>query len=76
MSKKISLSVVLACLFFADAAIAGDIGFINDPELAQKSTALQGLQMERDKILAVLKVEVEKEAQSILEKIENTIPKK
>ena len=68
MNKKISLSVALACVFFADTAMAGKIGFINDPELAQKSTALQGLQMQRDKILAVLKVDLEKEAKEILQK--------
>lgn len=67
MNKKIGLSVALACLFCADAAMADKIGFINDPELAQKSTALQGLQMQREKLLAVLKVDVEKEAKSILE---------
>ena len=68
MNKKISLSIALACVFFADTAMAGKIGFINDPELAQKSTALQGLQMQRDKILAVLKVDFDKEANNILEK--------
>ena len=66
MNKKISLSIALACVFFADTAMADKIGFINDPELAQKSTALQGLQMQRDKILAVLKVDVEREAEKIL----------
>ena len=39
-----------------------------DPELAQKSTALQGLQMQRDKILAVLKVDLEKELKEIFDK--------
>lgn len=67
MNKKIGLSVALACLFFSDAAMAEKIGFINDPELAQKSTALQGLQMQREKLAAVLKVDIEKEAKSILE---------
>ena len=67
MNKKIGLSVALVCLFFSDAATAEKIGFINDPELAQKSTALQGLQMEREKLLAVLKVDVESEAKSIME---------
>lgn len=66
MNKKISFSIALACVFFADTAMADKIGFINDPELAQKSTALQGLQMQRDKILAVLKVDVEREAEKIL----------
>ena len=66
MNKKISLSIALACVFFADTAMADKIGFINDPELAQKSTALQGLQMQRDKILAVLKVDFEREAEKIL----------
>lgn len=60
MKKGIGLSIALACIFFAGAAKAEKIGFINDPELAQKSTALQGLQMQRDKILAVLKVDLEK----------------
>ena len=68
MKKVISLSVALACIFFADTAKAEKIGFINDPELAQKSTALQGLQMQRDKILAVLKVDLEKELKEIFEK--------
>ena len=67
MNKKIGLSVALACLFFSDAAMAEKIGFINDPELAQKSTALQRLQMQREKLAAVLKVDIEKEAKSILE---------
>ena len=67
MNKKIGFSVALAFLFFSDAAMADKIGFINDPELAQKSTALQGLQMQREKLLAVLKVDVESEAKSILE---------
>ena len=68
MNKKIGLSIALACIFFADTATAGKIGFINDPELAQKSTALQGLQMQLDKIRAVLKVDYEKEAKAIIEK--------
>lgn len=68
MNKKIGLSIALACIFFADTAMAGKIGFINDPELAQKSTALQGLQMQLDKIRAVLKVDYEKEAKEIIEK--------
>ncbi|MBR1778790.1 MAG: OmpH family outer membrane protein [Alphaproteobacteria bacterium] len=67
MNKKIGLSIALVSLFFADTAMAEKIGFINDPELAQKSTALQGLQMQRDKMLAVLKVDIEKEAKGILE---------
>ncbi|MBO4643202.1 MAG: hypothetical protein J5716_01170, partial [Alphaproteobacteria bacterium] len=67
MNKKIGLSVALACLFFSDAALAEKIGFIYDPELAQSSTALQGLQMQREKLAAVLKVDIEKEAKSILE---------
>jgi len=67
MNKKIALSVALACLFVADTAMAEKIGFINDPELAQKSTALQGLQMQREKMLAVMKVDFEKEAKGILE---------
>ena len=67
MNKKIGFSLALACALFADAANAGNIGFINDPELAQKSTALQGLLMQREKMMAVLKNDVEKEAQSILE---------
>lgn len=68
MKKGISLSIALAAIFFADAAKAEKVGFINDPELAQKSTALQGLQMQRDKILAVLKVDLEKELKVIIEK--------
>lgn len=68
MKKGIGLSIALACIFFADTAKAEKIGFINDPELAQKSTALQGLQMQRDKILAVLKVDLEKELKEIFEK--------
>lgn len=68
MNKKIGFSIALACIFFADAAMAGKIGFINDPELAQKSTALQGLQAQRDKILALIKVDLEKEAKTLLEK--------
>ena len=67
MNKKLGFSLALACILFADSAKAGNIGFINDPELAQKSTALQGLQMQREKMLAVLKIDVEKEAQKILE---------
>ena len=68
MKKGIGLSIALACIFFAGAAKAEKIGFINDPELAQKSTALQGLQMQRDKILAVLKVDLEKELKEIFDK--------
>ena len=68
MNKKIGLSVVLACIFFADAATAGKIGFINDPELAQKSTALQGLQSQREKMTALIRVDLEKEAKALLEK--------
>ena len=67
MNKKISLSVALACVFFADTAMAGKIGFINDPELAQKSTALQGLQAQREKMMALLKLDIESEAKSIME---------
>ena len=68
MNKKIGLSIALACIFFADTAMAEKIGFINDPELAQKSTALQGLQMQLDKIRAILKVDYEKEAKEIMDK--------
>ncbi len=67
MKKRIGLSVALACMLFAQTAVAGKIGFINDPELAQKSTALQGLQMQREKILAVMKIDLEKELNDILE---------
>ena len=66
MKKGIGLSIALACIFFADTAKAEKFGFVNDPELAQKSTALQGLQMQRDKILAVLKVDLEKELEEII----------
>ena len=68
MKKGISLSIVLACIFFAGTAKAEKIGFVNDPELARESTALQGLQMQRDKILAVLKVDLEKALKEIFEK--------
>lgn len=71
MKKQIRLSMlVLAGIFFADAALAADgkIGFINDPQLAQESTALQGLQMQRDNLVTSLKTQVEKEATAIVEK--------
>lgn len=67
MKKGLCLSVALACVFFADTAFAGKIGFINDPELARKSTALQGLQMQREKMLGILKADLDKEAGKILE---------
>ena len=67
MKKTVTLSIALACILFSNTAMAEKIGFINDPELAQKSTALQGLQMQRDKILAVLKVDLEKELNDILQ---------
>ena len=67
MNKKLGLSIALAGILFADMAMAGTIGFINDPELAQKSTALQGLQMQREKMAVVLKSDIEKEAKKILE---------
>lgn len=67
MKKGLCLSVALACVLFADAAFAGEIGFINDPELAQKSTALQGLQMQREKMLGILKADLDKEAKKIFE---------
>ena len=67
MKKGLCLSVALACVLFVDAAFAGEIGFINDPELAQKSTALQGLQMQREKMLGILKADLDKEAKKIFE---------
>lgn len=70
MKKQIRLSILAAAgILLAQTAFAADgtrIGFINDPQLAQESTALQGLQMQRDKLLASLKVEVEKEALEII----------
>lgn len=66
MNKKIGLSLALACIFFANEALAEKMGFINDPKLVQKSTALQGLQVQRDKMLALLKIDFEKEAQDIM----------
>lgn len=68
MNKKIGFSLALACAFCAGTANAEGVGFINDPELAQKSTALQGLQMQREKILAVLRADFKKEADQILER--------
>lgn len=70
MKKQIRLSILAAAgILLAQTAYAADatrIGFINDPQLAQESTALQGLQMQRDKLLASLKVDVEKEAMEII----------
>lgn len=70
MKKQIRLSILAAAgILLAQTASAADatrIGFINDPRLAQESTALQGLQMQRDKLLASLKVDVEKEAMEII----------
>ena len=67
MNKKIGLSLALACIFLADTAKAEKVGFINEPELIQKSTALQGLQMQREKLLAVLKIDFDAEAARIME---------
>ncbi len=68
MKKVVCLSIALACLMTANPAAAEKTGYVNDRVLAQKSTALQGLQMQRERIAAVLKSDVENEARKIFEK--------
>lgn len=63
------LMLAVAGVSFAFPVNAAElkIGFINDPLLAQESTALRGIQMQREKIVAALKTQVEKEATDIID---------
>ena len=66
MKKELLLVMTGVLLTTSVRAAETKIGFINDAALAQQSTALQGLQLQRDKMIASLKAEVEKEAQAII----------
>lgn len=66
MKKELLLVMTGVLLTTSVRAAETKIGFINDAALAQQSTALQGLQLQRDKMIASLKAEIEKEAQAII----------
>lgn len=69
MKKQLLLTV--AGILFATTSVQAEgtkIGFINDSVLAQNSTALQGLQLQRDKMAQALTFQVEKEAAPIIQK--------
>lgn len=66
MKKELLLVMTGVLLTTSVRASETKIGFINDAALAQQSTALQGLQLQRDKTVALLKAQVEKEAQAII----------
>lgn len=68
MKKELLLVMTGVLLTTSVRAAETRIGFINDAALAQQSTALQGLQLQRDKMVASLKAEVEKEAQAIIDR--------
>lgn len=68
MKKQIALMIIgVLVTSSANAASkdAGRIGFVNDQELAQQSTALQGLQLQHDKMANALKKELEAEIKKI-----------
>lgn len=68
MKKQIALVLIGALMASSAYAASKDgmkIGFVNDQELAQQSTALQGLQLQHDKISAALKKELEAEIKKI-----------
>ncbi len=68
MKKELLLVMMGVLLTSSVHAAETKIGFINDAALAQQSTALQGLQLQRDKMIASLKAQVEKEAQAIIDR--------
>ena len=75
MKKQIALILFGALMASSAQAASKDvqkIGFVNDQELAQQSTALQGLQLQHDKMANALKKELEAEIKKIGEK-ENKI---
>ncbi|MCQ2914220.1 MAG: OmpH family outer membrane protein [Alphaproteobacteria bacterium] len=65
MKSKLLVSAALCAMFASSNVKASDIGFINDPVLMQKSTAVQGILMQREDNMAKLKKAISVEENKI-----------